>query len=155
MAISELMTEAGGSAGAERICIGYGEFAKRWHASEGSGGENRDSLRYWFYPVVIGLNSLAENGADAQEGYRLRHLQHLLIDLMALMDPKKTHIINQNIRRVIPAPACPCNECQGELGLSDFSTGVSWKEWILSVFFKKSESVWVIEQGESGTIFRV
>ncbi|KAF3000641.1 hypothetical protein E8E14_005575 [Neopestalotiopsis sp. 37M] len=90
MAISELMTEEGGSAGAEKICIGYGEFAKRWHASEGCSDEDRDSLRYWFGPIVAGLQTLVEKGPDAPEGNTLRRLQHLLGDLMGLMDPKQT-----------------------------------------------------------------
>jgi hypothetical protein len=141
MAISELMTDEGGSAGAERICIGYSEFAKRWHASEGSSAEDRDSLRYWFGPIVDGIHTLVEKGPDAPESYCLRRLQHLLIDLMALLDPKRTRVFNKNRRRIRAAPACPCNECQGRLRMNELSNGGSKKEWIVSVFKKRSESV--------------
>ncbi|KAI4596670.1 hypothetical protein KJ359_005012 [Pestalotiopsis sp. 9143b] len=57
MAISELMVEVGGSGGVGRICIVYSEFGRRWHASGGC-EEDRDSMRYWFDPVVCGLQIL-------------------------------------------------------------------------------------------------
>lgn len=131
MAISELMTEKHGIAGTERICIGYLEFTRRWHASEVC-AEDRDSLRYWFGPVVAGLQTLVKKGSGTPEAYRLRRLQHLLIDLMMLMDPEKKRFVTNMYRRCEPAPDCPCRKCQEGLGPDEFEflnrlQGKTWK----------------------------
>ncbi|KAI0155680.1 hypothetical protein BJ166DRAFT_499698 [Pestalotiopsis sp. NC0098] len=128
MAISELMTEKHGSAGKERICIGYLEFTKRWHANEAC-AEDRDSLRYWFGPVVAGLKILVEKGSDAPETYRLRRLQHLLVDLMMLMDPELTRLVTVTYGRCTPAPDCPCRQCRGIIGPDEHNklSALQWK----------------------------
>lgn len=134
MAISELMVEVGGSGGAERKCIGYSEFGRRWHAS-GSCEEDRDSLRYWFDAVVCGLQILMEKDFGTPETWRLRRLQHLLVDLMMLLDPVKALRYRRVLRRCGAAPGCPCSECREGPALG------AERKSLLTVLKRKSESV--------------
>ncbi|KAF3026793.1 hypothetical protein E8E14_014893 [Neopestalotiopsis sp. 37M] len=105
--------------------------------TSGAGAAHYDGLRYWFKPITDGLGILVEKGADAPEGYRLRRLQHLLVDLIDVLDPEKTRIHTKNIRRCGPAPNCPCSECQGKPGIHE---GSSEKKSPFSVLSRKLES---------------
>jgi hypothetical protein len=100
MAIGEFMTE--GDTGPEKLCMGFHEFTKAWKAGDANA---QDPLRYWFNPVVEGLDTLIKKGPGAPDGNRLRRLQHLL------------H--SKGISGCGAPPCCPCTACPGEVGVHD------------------------------------
>lgn len=114
MAIGELMTEDG--AGSEQMCIGFYEFSKIWKSGT---GEAHNDLHYWFQPVKDGLSTLVEKGREAPDGNKLRRLQHLLLDLIDVLDPEKHRLHSQGLSGCGAAPHCPCTKCPGEIGIHD------------------------------------
>ncbi|ETS83407.1 hypothetical protein PFICI_05283 [Pestalotiopsis fici W106-1] len=155
MAIGEFMAEGGSGGSAEKLCIGFYEFTRTWKAdnpigpeggadlntstnTSGAGAAHYDGLRYWFKPITDGLSLLVEKGSDAPEGYRLRRLQHLLVDLITVLDPQKTRIHSKSIRRCVAAPSCPCTECQKKPGIHE---GSSEKKSPFSVLTRKMDTL--------------
>jgi hypothetical protein len=61
-----------------RRCLGYAEFCARLDAD--------DDFRSWFGQLLTDIDSLAENPGPALP--RLENLQHRLIALIDLLDPK-------------------------------------------------------------------
>lgn len=114
MAIGELMTEGGN--GSEQMCVGFYEFSRKWKQGD---DEAHNDLHYWFKPVKDGLNTLIEKGRKAPEGNKLRRLQHLLLDLIEVLDPSKHRLHSKGISGCDPAPHCPCTKCPGEIGVHD------------------------------------
>ncbi|KAI1845920.1 hypothetical protein JX265_011184 [Neoarthrinium moseri] len=114
MAIGELMTEVGDNS--EKMCMGFYDFTKAWKASP---GDAQYDPHYWFKPIVEGLKTLTEKGTTTPTGNRLRRLQHLLIDLIEVLDPQKQRLHSKGISRCGAAPHCPCSKCPGEVGVRD------------------------------------
>ena len=101
MALGEIMTI---TADTELVCLGYAAFTKKLQEEE---------FREWFDPVLTGIVTLFEqrgqrNGADD----RLRHMQHLLMDLMSILDTKQLRSGSQDTRRCRRSPRCTCKICQ-------------------------------------------
>ncbi|KAI0177742.1 hypothetical protein BJ166DRAFT_507772 [Pestalotiopsis sp. NC0098] len=154
MAIGEFMAEGGSGGSSEKLCIGFYEFTRTWKADKPVGGNtvagadgtltetagsgHYDGLRYWFGPIVDGLELLVEKGPDAPEGYRLRRLQHLLVDLIAVLDPQKSRIHSKNIRRCGAAPSCPCSDCREKPAGHE---GASEKKSPFSVLSRKVDTL--------------
>lgn len=76
-AIGELMVHPEGEPGRRR-CLGYAEFCARLDAD--------GDFRSWFRQLLADIDSLAENPGPALP--RLENLQHRLIALIDLLDPK-------------------------------------------------------------------
>lgn len=102
MAIGELMTEKDGD---EWHCIGYSAFVKKYHTDE--------DFHRWFIPIEKSLQSLvvAREQSDWVAGYRLRRVQHRLMDLITLLDPDGTGEGRDRRDKVYAAEKCKCIQC--------------------------------------------
>ncbi|KAH6661151.1 hypothetical protein BKA67DRAFT_687452 [Truncatella angustata] len=112
MAIGEFMTDGGD--GSEKLCMGFYEFTKIWKSGS---GEAYDNLHYWFQPVEDGLNTLVQRGPKVPDGNKLRRLQHLLLDLIEVLDPERHRLHSKNISGCGAATHCPCKKCLEEAGV--------------------------------------
>lgn len=104
MAIGELMAlqEEG-----QLYCMGFAAFAKRYHSD--------DEFKKWFRPIEKGITMLidARTDNDALATYRLRRLQHLLIDLVLLLDQDQVATSQNRQLKVDAAHECSCEKCPG------------------------------------------
>lgn len=100
LAIGEIMTvkEEG-----ELVCMGYAQFVGKWEEA---------GFRSWFETIYSGILTLVESrGQPNDSDHRLRQLQHLLIDLMAVLDPKQLRTGGRDSRRCRESPLCQCSKC--------------------------------------------
>ncbi|KUJ16930.1 uncharacterized protein LY89DRAFT_67884 [Mollisia scopiformis] len=104
MAIGEMMTEKDGD---ELHCIGYSEFVRRYHTNE--------EFHNWFKPIERSLQDLvrARERHDPVATYRLRRLQHRLIDLITLLDAEGLGEGRDRRDKVHAATDCKCAGCPG------------------------------------------
>jgi hypothetical protein len=102
MAIGELMTERDGD---EWHCIGYSAFVKKYNTD--------DDFHRWFILIEKGLQALviAREQHDSVAGFRLRRLQHRLIDLITLLDADGTGEGRDRRDKVDAAEKCKCIKC--------------------------------------------
>lgn len=100
MAIGEVMTR-----GDDQYCIGYSTFSLEY--------KNKPEFRQWFIPAERGIQDLVHAGKrrDRVPTYRLRRLQHLLLDLITILD--EDGVGDGRTRRgyVDAATGCDCNGC--------------------------------------------
>ncbi|KAF7865654.1 hypothetical protein EAF04_005820 [Stromatinia cepivora] len=106
MAIGELMTlqEEGG----QLYCIGFAAFSERYHKDP--------EFSKWFQPIKDGVDQLvsARRKENHVVTFRLRRLQHQLIDLVLLLDPHRLTIEKNAKVKVDPAAdMCTCKNCPG------------------------------------------
>lgn len=133
-AIGELMCV---SENGELMCMGFSTFTQKWkeggaamrHASNSGYDKNhRDkatvtaadsvaaesdqqiAFRKWFEPIEEGIRAIGPRG-QTRGDYRLRRLQHCLIDLVDALDTKSQRGDVKERGRVRPAPYCPCFAC--------------------------------------------
>jgi hypothetical protein len=135
MAIGEFMSLRDDGKDAERLCMGFYEFTKSWK-TETSGAY--DTLHYWFAPIEDGIKVLVDKGRTAPDGNRLRRLQHLLLDLIEVLDPAKQRLTSKGLSGCGAAPHCPCSRCPGTVGVHD---GTGARKSPLAVLEKVIESV--------------
>jgi hypothetical protein len=115
MAIGEIMTvmEDG-----ELFCMGYSTFTEKFKS-------DNVCFREWFHPITEGIPGLLE--ARSQQGYlpanRLRRLQHLIIDLINILDPPRSEKGTMKRTKVRPAPSCECLSCPSEQSSSSYLRG--------------------------------
>lgn len=76
-AIGELMVHPEGEPGRRR-CLGFAEFSSKLDVDE--------DFRSWFRQLLTDIDGLAEDAGPAT--FRIEGLQHHLIDLIDLLDPK-------------------------------------------------------------------
>ncbi|KAF4627081.1 hypothetical protein G7Y89_g11080 [Cudoniella acicularis] len=105
MAIGELMTmeeEKG-----QLYCMGFAAFSQKYH--------NDLEFHKWFQPIEKGIVLLVDAGArgDAVANHRLRRLQHLLIDLVLLLDQERVALGQNKQLKVDAAHECRCYSCPG------------------------------------------
>ena len=112
MAIGEVMTVPDDK---ELFCMGYAAFSQRWHQDEG--------FQKWFQSYVDDITKLAlsryplghhETGtAVAIPDHRLRILQHLLLDLIKILDEHDLRSESDYTKRCDPPPhnLCTCVVC--------------------------------------------
>ena len=103
MAIGELMTQA--QEGGQLYCMGFALFASKYHSDP--------EFKKWFEPIESGINVLVDTSAhgDSVANYRLRRLQHLLVDLILLLGANRmTSGLNKKWR-VDGAHDCSCDKC--------------------------------------------
>lgn len=87
------------------------------------------SFREWFRPVVEGVVAIAEAKKDAQPGsngnvdqvlvqgvssldQRVRRLQHRLVDLINILDPKRLRSKSMFTKKAARAAMCECRDCK-------------------------------------------
>lgn len=106
MAIGELMTLQ--EEGEQLYCMGFAAFSQKYH--------NDPEFRKWFLPIERGINLLvdARRRQDPVATFRLRRLQHLLIDLVLLLDfDRATNGPNKQLKVEAAAYECKCENCPG------------------------------------------
>jgi len=105
MAIGELMTLA--EEQGQLYCMGFAAFAHKY---------NSDSeFKKWFQPIESGIRLLVDARAhgNAVATYRLRRLQHLMIDLVLLLDQERVESGGNKQLKVDAAHGCRCDKCPG------------------------------------------
>jgi hypothetical protein len=103
MAIGEVMTKGDGG---QLYCIGYSTFSHKY--------QNEPDFRLWFIPIEKSIGWLARERRDPVPTYRLRRLQHLLIDLIKILDEEAEGEGRKRRGYVDAAPACQCDGCSVE-----------------------------------------
>lgn len=103
MAIGEMMTEKEGD---EWHCIGYSTFVERYQDPK---------FNRWFKPIEKSLKDLvaAREKHDSVATYRLRRLQHRLIDLITMLDAGGSGEGRDRRDKVNSATDCRCRGCPG------------------------------------------
>ncbi|KAF8586914.1 hypothetical protein K439DRAFT_1631206 [Ramaria rubella] len=102
-ALGELMTVEEEK---QHYCMGYATFCARWR---------EDTLfRRWFDGVSDGVTLLHEEQPERRAGVdqRLRRLQHLLVDLIEIADPKGLWYDIVHTQRCVRAVDCQCRSCR-------------------------------------------
>jgi hypothetical protein len=97
MAIGEIMTT---KEDGELFCIGYSTFTDKFK------NENV-YFREWFNPITEGIAQLLEARSQHVQlpANRLRRLQHLMIDLINILDPPRSEEQTHKRRKVRLAPS--------------------------------------------------
>jgi hypothetical protein len=88
----------------QRCCIGYATFQRRYREDE--------IFRSWFAPLAGDLENIArsEPGVNDQ---RLQEVQHYLVELLKVLDPKGTRWDQQRIQQ-LPLPSTMATRRQRE-----------------------------------------
>jgi hypothetical protein len=105
MAIGELMTME--EENKQLYCLGFAAFEHKYH--------NEPEFKKWFQAIDSGIAQLvvARANSNPVATYRLRRLQHHLIDLVLLLDPGRV-VSGQNKQlKVEAAHECRCDACPG------------------------------------------
>jgi hypothetical protein len=105
MAIGELMTLE--QEQEQLYCMGFAAFARKYNSDA--------EFKKWFQPIESGLQLLvdARTRGNAVATYRLRRLQHLLIDLVLLLDQERVESAGNKQVKVDAAHECMCDKCPG------------------------------------------
>jgi len=104
MAIGEIMTE---KADGELFCLGYSDFHQKWIEGDG--------FRRWFDPIETGIAEIESAGSQTPI-IKLRQLQHLLLDLICVLDPKQIRTGGSDYRPCRNKPSeCNCSRCSARL----------------------------------------
>lgn len=87
--------------------MGFGAFAIKYKADA--------DFRKWFEPVEGGVDMLVEARSKGNyiATYRLRRLQHLLVDLILLLDADYATQGPYKQLKVDAAHECKCDKCPG------------------------------------------
>ncbi|KAH7308306.1 hypothetical protein BKA65DRAFT_520155 [Rhexocercosporidium sp. MPI-PUGE-AT-0058] len=101
MAIGEVMTRGND----QMYCIGYSTFSTEY--------KTKPEFRQWFIPIEQGIQDLVHAGKHRNRvpTYRLRRLQHLLIDLILTLDENGQGEGRTRRGYVDAASGCECNGC--------------------------------------------
>jgi len=139
LAIGELMTVSSPNAegSTELFCMGYAEFTRKWKAGHRIGATNErradhdsgekgmsqspgitndsEVFRGWFGYIERGIYQIVrqQQHGDSTGFNRIRRLQHLLLELVVILDPDGARARDSN-----PVPAahdCGCTPCQKDL----------------------------------------
>ncbi|APA15759.1 hypothetical protein sscle_15g105290 [Sclerotinia sclerotiorum 1980 UF-70] len=104
MAIGEIMTK---EEEGQLYCIGFAAFSKRYH--------DEDEFKKWFLPIERGVDLLVKARKDGNltATNRLRRLQHLMIDLVDLLEFHRATSGPVKQMKVPAAPGCKCENCPG------------------------------------------
>ena len=134
LAIGELMTVSSSDAGGntELLCMGYAEFTRKWKAGDRSIDESNvandsgekgmsknqsqdndsEVFRGWFGYVERGIHQVERqrHHGDSTGFNRIRHLQHLLLELVDALEPNGGRARESN--PVSAAHDCTCSRCR-------------------------------------------
>ena len=103
LAIGEIMTVKEDD---QHFCMGYSDFHVKWT-------EDKEFQR-WFHTLTDGITVIADarvSGEDSVPDQRLRRIQHLLVCLIHLLDPKGLRSDATRTKQCIPAWECSCSVC--------------------------------------------
>jgi hypothetical protein len=116
MAIGELMTLAEEG---QLYCMGFAAFAVKY--------QNDADFKKWFQPVESGITLLVKASAEGNTvaNYRLRRLQHQLVDLVLLLDQDRIASTPHKQLKVDAAHDCRCDKCPGAITASPSVSPVS------------------------------
>ena len=116
MAIGESMTL---SEDGQLYCMGFAAFAVKY--------ESDADFKKWFHPVETGITLLVKASAEGNSvaNYRLRRLQHQLVDLVLLLDQDRIASTPHKPLKVDAAHACRCDKCPGAITASPSVSPVS------------------------------
>ncbi|KAH6662314.1 hypothetical protein B0J14DRAFT_610791 [Halenospora varia] len=105
MAIGELMTMV--EENGQLYCMGFAAYTHKYH--------NDPEFKHWFQPIERGIEVLvgARTNGNSMATYRLRRLQHLLIDLVLLLDQDRVASGQNKQLKVNAANECRCDGCPG------------------------------------------
>jgi len=105
MAIGELMTLA--EEQGQLYCMGFAAFAHKY--------KNDPEFKKWFQPIEMGFALVVDARArgNTVATYRLRRLQHLLVDLVLLLDEGRVASGQHKQLKVDAAHECRCDKCPG------------------------------------------
>lgn len=136
LAIGELMTVSSSDAtgSTELLCMGYAEFTRKWKAGDKAVNERRanhdsrekdtsqspgnmndsDVFRGWFGYIERGIYQVdrQRQHGDSTGFNRIRRLQHLLLELVEVLDPDGARA--RESTSVPAAHDCACTRCQKE-----------------------------------------
>lgn len=103
MAIGELMTIQGEQG--QLYCLGYAAFTEKYHSEP--------NFKKWFQPIEKGIGLLIEANAqsNAVPTYRLRRLQHLLVDFVLLLNHQLAKSMPGAQIKMDSATGCRCQGC--------------------------------------------
>ena len=103
MAIGEIMTT---KEDGELFCIGFAKFSSQW--------EQDESFQAWFTPLASSITKMAEAYAYRQvvPDHRMRLLQHLLLELIEMLDPKHLLVDMSRAPPSRAAPNCKCSRAE-------------------------------------------
>jgi hypothetical protein len=109
MAIGELMTHE--QEKDQQYCMGYAAFSHKYH--------QEPEFRKWFEPIDKGITLLVDGNkrGDALVSNRLRRLQHLLVDLVLLLDKDLISEDPDKKWKVDAARGCRCADCPVDLAV--------------------------------------
>jgi hypothetical protein len=73
------------------------------------------TFKKWFEPIESGITLLRSEMANGNHlaNYRLRRLQHLLVDLVLLLDAQQLETAGNKRFKVDAAHDCSCDKCPG------------------------------------------
>lgn len=105
MAIGEIMTVREKDEG-EFFCIGYAAFKTKWSAEP--------SFEKWFEQIKPAIEKIgpARDPQVPRPDKRLRRLQHLLLELTHILDPKKVISGAARFKLCEGATGCNCRTCR-------------------------------------------
>jgi len=142
LAIGELMTVASTvavpSSTAGGVCMGFAEFTRNWKAQAddlkdvkaaqqpGPGdlvkgvADQQDgpnpvaAFRAWFTNIEHGIYELdkQKQRGNSTGLNRIRRLQHLLLELIDVLDPEGARVGAHESKRAGAAPGCACSRCR-------------------------------------------
>jgi hypothetical protein len=103
MAMGEIMTV---NDNGELFCLGYSTFTDRWKDTDAT-------FREWFKPISQGIADIVAAGSQEKPlpTNRLRRLQHVIIDLIEILDPPGSRPGMKIRKKVDAAPECECLRC--------------------------------------------
>jgi hypothetical protein len=101
--IGEIMTDPKNDDG-EFFCMDYSNFRDKWDTDK--------NFKDCFEHIRVAIEEFQRVGKPFQD-LRLRHLQHLLVDLMGLLDPKKVRTGTKELKKLPlePTKGCKCKTC--------------------------------------------
>jgi hypothetical protein len=104
IAIGEVMTVRKDN---ELVCMGYAEFFEKF--------KTETTFKKWFEPITTDIDELAGPWLHGtrRPAPRLRRVQHLLMDLIDILDPHQLSYRADEYERAKPkALRCICTECE-------------------------------------------
>ena len=120
MAIGELMSVSKPDADGkmELFCMGFAEFTRKWKVGDSVSDESKvlnsedEAFRGWFGNIERGIYEVARQRRDGNSTglNRVRRLQHLLLELVDVLDPDGARA--RESKPVSAAPHCDCTRCQ-------------------------------------------
>jgi hypothetical protein len=152
LAIGELMTVPSTLAvpdSAGGVCMGFAEFTRKWKAqaqaedvrvaeprpAPGSANEpvplhqnseDPAAFRVWFLTIEHGIYELDRQRqlGESTGLNRIRRLQHLLLELIDVLDPEGARVGAHESKRVGAAPGCACSQCRDSVQKKKRETSV-------------------------------